>query len=324
MTRGARRKQRGGGGSRGPLNEPPGRGRAGGEGRRGNAGASSRSVPESFGAAARRGRRPREAPRAGGAAWRSGSRPERRARSPLRQAAAEPERRRAVKMATPGMGWQQPQHSYGGGSAPGAGKVGSGSAQAGLGAEHSPDLHFKMSKKIAQLTKVRQPPRVFSSSALFPFAPCPHAGSDAPGEGRTVGAGGQCGWDAAGFVARRPGWSAPGRREHGPVAAGGSGRSGGPGAAHGRCRSAGPAGAVRTPPGTARYPAVRERIPRCGAGAGYLFRGNCGFSSSAVVCHSASLFKWRNSSDACLPFAEVLLFKASGNSLNALDGEGEV
>ncbi|KAM9260976.1 protein FAM184A isoform 2-T2 [Cariama cristata] len=48
-------------------------------------------------------------------------------------------------MATPGMGWQQPQHGYGGGS---------GSAQPGLGAEHSPDLHFKMSKKIAQLTKV--------------------------------------------------------------------------------------------------------------------------------------------------------------------------
>ncbi|XP_075001843.1 protein FAM184A isoform X2 [Calonectris borealis] len=57
-------------------------------------------------------------------------------------------------MATPGMGWQQPQHSYGGGSAPGAGKLGSGTAQPGLGAEHSPDLHFKMSKKIAQLTKV--------------------------------------------------------------------------------------------------------------------------------------------------------------------------
>ncbi|XP_042651937.1 protein FAM184A isoform X6 [Tyto alba] len=61
-------------------------------------------------------------------------------------------------MATPGMGWQQPQHSYGGGggggSAPGAGKLGSGSAQPGLSAEHSPDLHFKMSKKIAQLTKV--------------------------------------------------------------------------------------------------------------------------------------------------------------------------
>ncbi|KAK2517970.1 protein FAM184A isoform X9 [Columba livia] len=57
-------------------------------------------------------------------------------------------------MATPGMGWQQPQHSYGGGSAPGPGKLGSGSAQPGVGAEHSPDLHFKMSKKIAQLTKV--------------------------------------------------------------------------------------------------------------------------------------------------------------------------
>ncbi|KAM9240567.1 protein FAM184A isoform 1-T1 [Leptosomus discolor] len=57
-------------------------------------------------------------------------------------------------MATPGMGWQQPQHSYGGSSAPGAGKLGSGSAQPGLGVEHSPDLHFKMSKKIAQLTKV--------------------------------------------------------------------------------------------------------------------------------------------------------------------------
>ncbi|XP_057279586.1 protein FAM184A [Pezoporus wallicus] len=57
-------------------------------------------------------------------------------------------------MATPGMGWQQPQHGYSGGSAPGAGKLGSGSAQPSPGAEHSPDLHFKMSKKIAQLTKV--------------------------------------------------------------------------------------------------------------------------------------------------------------------------
>ncbi|XP_021248211.1 protein FAM184A isoform X2 [Numida meleagris] len=56
-------------------------------------------------------------------------------------------------MATPGMSWQQ-QHGYGGGAAPGAGKFGSGSASPGLGAEHSPDLHFKMSKKIAQLTKV--------------------------------------------------------------------------------------------------------------------------------------------------------------------------
>ncbi|XP_071405073.1 protein FAM184A isoform X2 [Pithys albifrons albifrons] len=57
-------------------------------------------------------------------------------------------------MATPGMGWQQPQHGYGGGSASGAGKLSSGSAHATLGAEHNPDLHFKMSKKIAQLTKV--------------------------------------------------------------------------------------------------------------------------------------------------------------------------
>lgn len=71
-------------------------------------------------------------------------------------------------MATPGMGWQQPQHGYGGGSATGAGKLGSGSAQAGLGAEHSPDLHFKMSKKIAQLTKVRErPPLPFLSSSRF-------------------------------------------------------------------------------------------------------------------------------------------------------------
>lgn len=73
-----------------------------------------------------------------------------------------------MKMATPGMGWQQPQHSYGGGSAPGAGKLGSGSAQAGLGAEHSPDLHFKMSKKIAQLTKVRKARRVLSRLRCLP------------------------------------------------------------------------------------------------------------------------------------------------------------
>lgn len=76
-------------------------------------------------------------------------------------------------MATPGMGWQQPQHSYGGGgSAPGAGKLGSGSAQAGLGAEHSPDLHFKMSKKIAQLTKVRErPPGRAAGGAQGPLPP---------------------------------------------------------------------------------------------------------------------------------------------------------
>lgn len=65
-------------------------------------------------------------------------------------------------MATPGMSWQQ-QHGYGGGSAPAAaaGKFGAGPAP-GAGAEHSPELHFKMSKKIAQLTKVR----------LAPLVPC--------------------------------------------------------------------------------------------------------------------------------------------------------
>ncbi|KAM8809435.1 protein FAM184A [Eudromia elegans] len=56
-------------------------------------------------------------------------------------------------MATPGMSWQQ-QHGYGGGAAAGAGKFGSAAAPAAPGAEHSADLHFKMSKKIAQLTKV--------------------------------------------------------------------------------------------------------------------------------------------------------------------------
>lgn len=65
-------------------------------------------------------------------------------------------------MATPGMSWQQ-QHGYGGGSAPAAaaaGKFGAGPAPgAAAGAEHSPELHFKMSKKIAQLTKVRLAPR---------------------------------------------------------------------------------------------------------------------------------------------------------------------
>lgn len=95
-------------------------------------------------------------------------------------------------MATPGMGWQQPQHGYGGGSAPGAGKLGSGSPQPGLGAEHSPDLHFKMSKKIAQLTKVRErpprraaggapgplPPFISSSFVLFPCASWHRLGSD--------------------------------------------------------------------------------------------------------------------------------------------------
>lgn len=80
-------------------------------------------------------------------------------------------------MATPGMGWQQPQHGYGGGPAPAAGKLGSAQAQAGLGAEHSADLHFKMSKKIAQLTKVREARRVLRRLRCLllrsvPFAPC--------------------------------------------------------------------------------------------------------------------------------------------------------
>lgn len=58
-------------------------------------------------------------------------------------------------MATPGMSWQQ--HHYGG-SAAGATKfVPSPAAaqQAGHGMDYSQDLHLKMSKKIAQLTKVR-------------------------------------------------------------------------------------------------------------------------------------------------------------------------
>lgn len=57
----------------------------------------------------------------------------------------------AGKMATPGMSWQQ--HYYGG-SAAGAAKFVP-SQQAGHSLDYSPDLHLKMSKKIAQLTKVR-------------------------------------------------------------------------------------------------------------------------------------------------------------------------
>ncbi|XP_074846768.1 protein FAM184A isoform X3 [Carettochelys insculpta] len=62
-------------------------------------------------------------------------------------------------MATPGMSWQQ--HYYGGGSGSGSGSSSSGAgkfaasgAHAGLSMEYSQDLHLKMSKKIAQLTKV--------------------------------------------------------------------------------------------------------------------------------------------------------------------------
>ncbi|XP_074920007.1 protein FAM184A [Chelonoidis abingdonii] len=59
-------------------------------------------------------------------------------------------------MATPGMNWQQ--HYYGGGGGSGfsasAGKFAASSSQPGLSMEYSQDLHLKMSKKIAQLTKV--------------------------------------------------------------------------------------------------------------------------------------------------------------------------
>uniref|UniRef100_A0A8C4YHG1 Family with sequence similarity 184 member A n=1 Tax=Gopherus evgoodei TaxID=1825980 RepID=A0A8C4YHG1_9SAUR len=56
-------------------------------------------------------------------------------------------------MATPGMNWQQ--HYYGGGgSSASAGKFAASSSQPGLSMEYSQDLHLKMSKKIAQLTKV--------------------------------------------------------------------------------------------------------------------------------------------------------------------------
>ncbi|TFJ95609.1 NADP-dependent aryl-alcohol dehydrogenase [Platysternon megacephalum] len=60
-------------------------------------------------------------------------------------------------MATPGMNWQQ--HYYGGGgSSASAGKFAASSSQPGLSVEYSQDLHLKMSKKIAQLTKVSVPP----------------------------------------------------------------------------------------------------------------------------------------------------------------------
>ncbi|XP_024061157.2 protein FAM184A [Terrapene carolina triunguis] len=56
-------------------------------------------------------------------------------------------------MATPGMNWQQ--HYYGGGgSSASTGKFAASSSQPGLSVEYSQDLHLKMSKKIAQLTKV--------------------------------------------------------------------------------------------------------------------------------------------------------------------------
>lgn len=58
-------------------------------------------------------------------------------------------------MATPGMSWQQ--HYYGGSAAGAAKFVPSPAAaqQGGHSMDYSQDLHLKMSKKIAQLTKVR-------------------------------------------------------------------------------------------------------------------------------------------------------------------------
>uniref|UniRef100_A0A8C5WFU1 Family with sequence similarity 184 member A n=1 Tax=Leptobrachium leishanense TaxID=445787 RepID=A0A8C5WFU1_9ANUR len=61
-------------------------------------------------------------------------------------------------MAT-GMSWQQQQHYYGGGTTAGAAKFvpsspGVMAHQAGLSMEYTAELHLKMSKKIAQLTKV--------------------------------------------------------------------------------------------------------------------------------------------------------------------------
>ncbi|KAM4865916.1 protein FAM184A isoform 5-T6 [Thomomys bottae] len=58
-------------------------------------------------------------------------------------------------MATPGMSWQQ--HYYGGGAATGAAKFAPTPAAAQLAGhcmDYSQDMHLKMSKKIAQLTKV--------------------------------------------------------------------------------------------------------------------------------------------------------------------------
>ncbi|KAL8186457.1 UNVERIFIED_CONTAM: hypothetical protein K2H54_070741 [Gekko kuhli] len=63
-------------------------------------------------------------------------------------------------MATPGMSWQQQQHYYSGASSStGAGKFAapppSSAASSQLGMEYNQDLHLKMSKKIAQLTKYK-------------------------------------------------------------------------------------------------------------------------------------------------------------------------
>lgn len=75
-------------------------------------------------------------------------------------------------MATPGMSWQQ--HYYGGSAAkfvpsPAAGQ------QAGHCMDYSQDMHLKMSKKIAQLTKVWARPRVDKAETLCAAARGPPA-----------------------------------------------------------------------------------------------------------------------------------------------------
>lgn len=60
---------------------------------------------------------------------------------------------RIVKMAT-GAGWQQYYSPAAGNPSSGAGKYNSGSSST-ITMEYTQDLHLKMSKKIAQLTKVR-------------------------------------------------------------------------------------------------------------------------------------------------------------------------
>ena len=77
-------------------------------------------------------------------------------------------------MATPGMSWQQ--HHYGGSAAGTAKFVPSPAAaqQAGHSMDYSQDLHLKMSKKIAQLTKVRAGVRAARGSpfGLGGWEPC--------------------------------------------------------------------------------------------------------------------------------------------------------
>ncbi|ELW48797.1 Protein FAM184A [Tupaia chinensis] len=102
-------------------------------------------------------------------------------------------------MATPGMSWQQ--HYYGG-SATGAAKFAPSPAAAQLAGhsmDYSLDMHLKMSKKIAQLTKVkgaaagrgRRRPRAGISGLTCP-----------PGRQRALPAGRREGGSALGATAR--------------------------------------------------------------------------------------------------------------------------